>query len=101
MGCGRPGRAPGPEKPIFKDLVIAIAGSLDGQWTEVNVARWVSQRDGHFAAQMDAKVTHLVCSEEAYKARGPRGMPPFFPFHLPLPFLFPSPAPTVRWALRL
>ncbi|KAK0753058.1 hypothetical protein B0T18DRAFT_451548 [Schizothecium vesticola] len=60
------------EKPIFKDLIIALAGPLDGQWTDVNIARWVSQRAGRFAAQMDASVTHLVCSEEAFKARGPR-----------------------------
>jgi hypothetical protein len=73
------------EKPIFKNLVIALAGPLDGQWTDVNIARWVSQRAGRFAAQMDASVTHLVCSGEAFKARGPRGMLPF-----------PSPSRTPR-----
>ncbi|KAK1832308.1 hypothetical protein QBC39DRAFT_281480, partial [Podospora conica] len=64
----------GTEKPIFKDLVIAIAGPLEGQWTDLNVSRWVSQRAGRFAAQMSAAVTHLVCSDEAFKARGPRGI---------------------------
>lgn len=92
MARGRPRRALGPEKPIFKDLVIAIAGSLDGQWTEANIARWVSQRDGSFAAQMDVNVTHLVCSEEAYKARGPRGtLPSLFAFPLPTPRPRPLP----------
>lgn len=92
MARGRHRPGTGPQKPIFKDLVIAIASSLDGQWTEVNVARWVSQRDGHFVAQMGANVTHLVCSEEAYQARGPRGTLPFL-FAFPLPTPRPRPLP--------
>ena len=57
------------EKPIFKNLVIAIAGDLGGQWTETNICRWVSLRSGRFSLDMDESVTHLVCSAVEFNTR--------------------------------
>ncbi|KAK3313814.1 hypothetical protein B0H66DRAFT_362840 [Apodospora peruviana] len=60
-------------KPIFRDLVIAVSGFLGGEpWTDVNIARWVSLRQGTFSQQMNASVTHLVCSEAEVKSGSPR-----------------------------
>jgi len=64
----------GKEKPIFKDLVIAVSGQLGGQWTDANISRWVGLRDGVFSPDMNDSVTHLVCSKEEINERGPRGM---------------------------
>lgn len=66
-----PGRA---EKPIFRDLTIAVAGDLGGQWTDTNIQRWVALRAGKFAQEIDASVTHLVCSHDEFKKKGSRGM---------------------------
>ncbi|KAK3944285.1 hypothetical protein QBC46DRAFT_441987 [Diplogelasinospora grovesii] len=60
------------EKPIFRNLTIATAGDLGGQWTETNIARWVGLREGNFTHQMDNSVTHLLCTTEMFKERGPR-----------------------------
>lgn len=62
------------EKPIFRDLIIAIAGDLGGQWTDANIQRWVTMRAGKFNQDMDGSVTHLVCSPEEFKKKGSRGM---------------------------
>ena len=50
-----------------------MACTLGGQWTDVNIARWVGQRRGVFTAQMDDSVTHLLCSPDEFKNKGPRG----------------------------
>ncbi|KAJ4292170.1 hypothetical protein N0V88_005799 [Collariella sp. IMI 366227] len=38
------------EKPIFRGLIIAVVGNLNGsaQWTDANIARWVGLREGKF-----------------------------------------------------
>ncbi|KAK0723083.1 hypothetical protein B0T26DRAFT_674697 [Lasiosphaeria miniovina] len=59
-------------KPIFRGLTVAMAGELGGQWTENNIARWVRLRDGAFSYQIDASVTHLLCSADEFKKRGAR-----------------------------
>jgi hypothetical protein len=64
---------PRREKPIFKNITIAIAGDLGGQWSDTNITRWVTQREGTFSQQMDESATHLICSQDEFKKRGPRG----------------------------
>lgn len=73
------------EKPIFRNLTITVAGSLinpngDGstQWTDVNIDRWVSLRDGRFVRAMSDDVTHVVCTAEEFERRGLVGTS--FPF---------------------
>lgn len=66
----RPGKDP---KPIFQGLVIATAGSMGETWTDVNLSRWISLRKGSFVHQMDASVTHLVCTQEEAKTKTPKG----------------------------
>ncbi|KAK5653095.1 hypothetical protein OQA88_9193 [Cercophora sp. LCS_1] len=60
------------EKPIFENLVIALAGTLGGQWTDTNIIRWVQLREGSYSDEMNETVTHLVCSYDEFKTRGPR-----------------------------
>ncbi|KAK1769225.1 hypothetical protein QBC33DRAFT_347514 [Phialemonium atrogriseum] len=60
------------EKPIFRDLVVSMACQLGGQWTDTNISRWVNQRSGVFITEMNNSVTHLICSPEEFKKRGPR-----------------------------
>ncbi|KAM0284856.1 hypothetical protein ACHAQH_001777 [Verticillium albo-atrum] len=54
---------------IFKNMVFATAGPLPGQFTEENLAMWTKQRKGQFTKDMDESVTHLLCTDEHYKAR--------------------------------
>jgi hypothetical protein len=64
------------EKPIFKDLLIATAGDLGGQWTDVNIARWVGLREGRLSTErrrLEDGVTHLVCSAEEFRNRNGGG----------------------------
>ncbi|KAH6624492.1 hypothetical protein B0J18DRAFT_478954 [Chaetomium sp. MPI-SDFR-AT-0129] len=65
------------EKPIFRNLTITVAGSLidpngDGstQWTDINIDRWVTLRDGRFTRAMTDDVTHVVCTAEEFERRG-------------------------------
>lgn len=60
-------------KPIFQGLVIAIAGSLGETWTDANLSRWISLRKGSLVHQMDASVTHLVCTQDEVKNKTPKG----------------------------
>lgn len=61
------------EKPIFRGLTIAVAGDLGGQWTDINIARWVELREGRFTRAMDESVTHLVCSNEEFRRKSSMG----------------------------
>lgn len=61
-------------RAIFKNVVLATAGPLPGQFTDENLARWVALRKGTFSAELDDDVTHLLCTPELFKERGPRGM---------------------------
>ncbi|EEY20572.1 predicted protein [Verticillium alfalfae VaMs.102] len=54
---------------IFKNMVLATAGPLPGQFTEDNLATWIKQRKGQFVKDMNQSVTHLLCTDEQYKAR--------------------------------
>ncbi|KAL2155869.1 hypothetical protein VTH82DRAFT_611 [Thermothelomyces myriococcoides] len=60
---------PAKVKPIFRGLTIAAAGDLGGsaQWTDTNIARWVSLREGRFVREMSDEVTHVVCSSEEFR----------------------------------
>lgn len=61
-------------RAIFKSVVLATAGPLPGQFTDENLARWMALRKGTFSADLDDEVTHLLCTAELFKERGPRGM---------------------------
>ncbi|KAK4216698.1 hypothetical protein QBC37DRAFT_84564 [Rhypophila decipiens] len=70
-----PRKGPRPEvnpRPIFQGLVIAVTGFKGGKWNETNMSRWISLRKGRLSSQMDASVTHLVCSEEDVKQKHPK-----------------------------
>lgn len=76
-------------RQIFKNRVIAAAGPLPGQLTVDNLKRWTSMRKGAFSDNLDETVTHLLCTEEQFRKRAPRGrflfppsLKPCSPFHL-------------------
>lgn len=80
------------EKPIFRNLTITVAGSLinpngsgSTQWTDVNIDRWVTLRDGRFVRAMTDDVTHVVCTAEEFERRGLVGT---YPFHAYISFPF-------------
>lgn len=64
------------EKPIFKNMIIAVACSLGGQWTDTNISRWVSRRGGVLTSEMTDQVTHFICPVEEYKSKTLRGKLP-------------------------
>ena len=67
-----PRRVPKPKK-IFKNLTIAVAGTLKKGVTNAQIETWVTLRAGKFSHGMNDSVTHLVCSEEDWKGRSPMG----------------------------
>ena len=76
-------------RAIFKNVVLTAAGPLPGQFTDDNLAKWIELRKGTFSRELDERVTHLLCTEELLRERGPRGMPPFPPRSCPSPLSFP------------
>jgi hypothetical protein len=60
-------------RQIFKKCVIAVAGPLPGQYTTQNLKRWIQIRKGRFTDKFDETVTHLLCTNEQYEAKIPRG----------------------------
>ena len=70
-------------RQIFKNRVIAAAGPLPGQLTVDNLKRWTSMRKGTFSDNFDETVTHLLCTEEQFRKRAPRGKFIFLPFLKP------------------
>lgn len=60
-------------RQIFKNRVIAAAGPLPGQLTVDNLKRWTSVRKGVFSDDFDQAVTHLLCTEEQFGKKIPRG----------------------------
>jgi hypothetical protein len=72
------------ERPIFEGVVVSITGELEGQWTEANISRWLTQRRGRLVQAMDETVTHLVCTEDEFRKKGPKGKSRFLdPRYLP------------------
>lgn len=71
-------------RQIFKNKVIAAAGPLPGSLTVENLKRWTSIRRGQFVDGFDETVTHLLCTEEQFNKRVPRGA-----FTLPNLEMFP------------
>ena len=63
-------------RAIFKNLVLAAAGPLPGQFTDENLIKWTELRKGTFSCELDERVTHLLCTEELLRERGLRGMHP-------------------------
>lgn len=63
-------------RAIFKNVVLAAAGPLPGQFTDENLAKWIELRKGTFSRELHERVTHLLCTEELLRERGPRGMSP-------------------------
>ena len=45
----------------------------EGKLVACKDEKWVTLREGRFSSQFDDSVTHLICSDEAFKAREPRG----------------------------
>lgn len=60
-------------RQIFKGRVIAAAGPLPGQLTVDNLQRWTALRKGTFATEFTEETTHLLCTEEQFRQRVPRG----------------------------
>ena len=60
-------------RQIFKRCVIASAGALPGQYTIQNLKHWTKIRKGQFVDSFDETVTHLLCTQEQFKAKLPRG----------------------------
>ncbi|KAK9426232.1 hypothetical protein SUNI508_12503 [Seiridium unicorne] len=56
-------------KPIFKDVVVAIAGDIGVHMTEANLGKWMKIRSGRFSANFDDSVTHLLATDDQYKKK--------------------------------
>lgn len=85
-------------RPIFRDGVIAAAGPLPGQLTVDNLRRWTRLRQGSFSDDFGDAVTHLLCTQEQFRQRVPRGRPwPLWALHKRRVSLRPS---QVREALK-
>ncbi|KAK7428933.1 hypothetical protein QQZ08_004550 [Neonectria magnoliae] len=59
-------------RQIFKNRVLAAAGTLPGQLTVENLSRWSQLRKGRFTEDFDDDVTHLLCTREQFNKRVPR-----------------------------
>lgn len=60
-------------RQIFKGRSIAAAGPLPGQLTVENLKRWTQLRKGVFTQDLTEETTHLLCTEEQFRKRAPRG----------------------------
>ncbi|ETS83706.1 hypothetical protein PFICI_05582 [Pestalotiopsis fici W106-1] len=64
------GRSLNPkEQPIFKNMVIAVAGDIGH--SEAKIKDWLALRKGTFAADFDDSVTHVLATDEQFKKKGP------------------------------
>lgn len=61
------------EKPIFKGLVICVAGDLGRDWSDEAILRWVKLRDGTVVQEMNDSVTHLLCHMDDFKRKCSKG----------------------------
>ncbi|KAI0023242.1 hypothetical protein F4780DRAFT_103471 [Xylariomycetidae sp. FL0641] len=58
------------ERPSLKGMKIAVAGPLSEEgWTDEKIAKWVAIRGGEFSYTMEADVTHVLTSVEAWEDR--------------------------------
>ncbi|KAI1861150.1 hypothetical protein JX265_009769 [Neoarthrinium moseri] len=62
----------GKPKAIFKNIVVALAGKMSGDFTDEKLTEWMKLRGGSFSAEFDNSVTHLVASKEQFKKKVPR-----------------------------
>jgi len=53
-------------------IVSVISGH--GKYTEAEVSRWVTSNSGRFSHDLNETVTHVLCTEQDYKAKGPKGI---------------------------
>lgn len=60
-------------RQVFKNRAIAAAGPLPDQPTVDNLRRWTSFRKGTFTDDFDQGATHLLCTQEQFNKRAPRG----------------------------
>ena len=65
------------EKAVFKGLTISFAGSFSGTSGAIlpyeQMAKWVTLHGGHYEKEVTEDTTHLICSIEEYKRKGPQG----------------------------
>lgn len=66
-----------PQKAIFKELTLSIAGNITNtSGTHIaheDIARWFTVHGGLYESEVTQDTTHLICSIEEYKKRGPQG----------------------------
>lgn len=67
----------------LKNVVVCTAGDLahdanNEQWSVGNIRKWLEARGGECVEVMSEKVTHLLCSEAAFKAKKDKGNVPTF-----------------------
>ncbi|KAI1805669.1 hypothetical protein F4811DRAFT_551727 [Daldinia bambusicola] len=59
---------------VFANCKIGLAGTLGGDWTYANVARWTAYNGGEFSNGLDdksKKVTHVLATPGQYNAKLP------------------------------
>lgn len=59
--------------PALKNAVIAITGDFGAKRATADLKRWVDAAGGELVTSISARVTHLVCSKEAWKSQNPLG----------------------------
>lgn len=56
------------ERPIFQNVVIAVAGDIGHP--EVNIRKWLALRKGTFATEFNKSITHVLATEQQFKSKG-------------------------------
>jgi hypothetical protein len=73
-----------PQKPIFKDFTLSIAGTITDTSGAIipheNIVKWFTAHGGTHEREVSKETTHLICSIEEYKKKGPQGMSFFVSF---------------------
>ena len=71
-----------PKSKKFGSIVLASTGDFLGD-KDSKIKGWVEHAGGTFAKELSKDVTHLLCSEKAWKRYYPIGMPPLRRRHNP------------------
>jgi hypothetical protein len=65
-----------PMKAIFKGLMMSICGNhfkFDKSLTYESIAQYITLHGGTYEREVTDDTTHLICSIEEYKKKGPQG----------------------------
>ena len=71
-------------RPVLRGFRIAITGDFGEPRTPTAFQRWVELNGGTYCTTVDKDLTHLICTDDAYRSKTPKGP------SLPSPQLLPA-----------